>query len=112
MDISDTRFIPYFQIHEFEALLFSDPLKLETQFTDRTQEIHRLEIMACSFGNPELINDGHNTAPSKRIIAEIPEFESRKASADPIVAEKIGLVTLRNRCRHFDEWISKLETLT
>ena len=35
-DISDLRrrFIPYFQVHEFEALLLPDPQKLEAQFYD------------------------------------------------------------------------------
>lgn len=34
-----------------------------------------------------------------------------KASAGPIVAEKIGLPTLRLKCEHFREWLGKLERL-
>ena len=110
-DISDHRFIPYIQLHEFEALLFSCPRKLETQFYERGDEIQQLIEMASAFDSPELIDDGCDTAPSKRIISKIPEYERRKVSAGPIVAEKIGLSTLRSECRHFGEWIDRLESI-
>ena len=106
-DISDRRFIPHFQLHEFEALLLSDPQKLDLQF-DSSTGIRQLVDMVASFDSPELINDGDNTAPSKRIIGEIPEYEKMKPSAAPIVAEKIGLPTLRLQCKHFDEWLCRL----
>ena len=110
-DISDQRFVPYLQLHEFEALLFSDPEKLEERFDRHSTEIRRL-VQIAEQSNPELINDGIETAPSKRIIREIPEYESDKASSGPIVAERIGLTTLRMKCLHFSEWIGKLEALT
>lgn len=109
-DISDRRFIPHFQLHEFEALLLSDPQKLDSQF-DNSTGIRRLVDMVARFDSPELINDGRNTAPSKRIIGQIPEYERMKVSAAPIVAEKIGLPTLRLKCTHFGEWLCRLETL-
>ncbi len=110
-DISDTRFIPYFQLHEFEALLLSDPQKLDAQFFDRSAEIHRLVEIVSTFDSPELVNDGNNTAPSKRIADEIPEYAGRKKAAGPIVAEKIGLPTLRRKCKHFGRWLGGLELL-
>ena len=111
-DIFDSRFIPYLQLHEFEALLLADPGKLEVQFPDRKEEICRLIETVTSFESPELVNDGTDTAPSKRIIQEIPEYERMKASAGPVVAEAIGLDCLRLQCRHFGEWLSKLEVLS
>lgn len=108
-DISDHRFIPYIQLHEFEALVFSCPRKLEAQFYDRGDEIQRLIKIASEFDSPEHIDDGRDTAPSKQIAGEIPEYGSRKASAGPIVAEKIGLPALRSKCRHFLEWVDRLE---
>ena len=110
-DISDHRFIPYIQLHEFEALLFSYPSMLEAQFYDRSDEIQRLNDIASDFDSPEHIDDGRDTAPSKRIASEIPEYGSRKASAGPIVAEKIGLSTLRSKCKHFGEWLERLEAI-
>ena len=108
-DISDRRFVPYIQLHEFEALLFSNPRKLETQFYDHGDEIQRLIETASEFESPELIDDGKDTSPSKRIIEEIPEYRWMKASAGPIVTGKIGLPTLRSKCKHFGEWLERLE---
>ncbi len=110
-DISDRRFIPYIQLHEFEALILSDPRQLDSQFDNRADGIARLETMVTQFPSPEHINDNANTAPSKRIIREIPEYEGRKASAGPIVTEKIGLSMLRSKCAHFAGWLGKLESL-
>ena len=109
-DIPDWRLIPYFQLHEFEALLLSLPMKFDSQFDDITA-IKSLSEMASEFESPELIDDGTDTAPSKRIIGAIPEFERLKASAGPLVAQSVGLHTIRNRCPHFGEWLSKLEQL-
>ncbi len=106
--VGDERFIPYIQLHEFEALLFADPSKLDTQFPDRPLAIGQLVETARVVDSPELVDDGPTTAPSKRISAAIPEYESRKASAGPIVAAKIGLPVLQTQCRHFREWLERL----
>ena len=106
--IGDRRFIPYIQLHEFEALLFADPQKLDTQFLVRPFEIQQLVETAKELGSPELVDDGQTTAPSKRITAVIPDYWSRKASAGPIVAAKIGLQVLQLQCLHFREWLERL----
>lgn len=110
-DISDWRFIPYIQLHEFEALILTDPRQLASQFDNCDEGIARLETMVSRFTSPEHVNDNTDTAPSKRIIREIPEYQGRKASAGPIVAAKIGLSTLRSQCAHFAQWLDKLESL-
>ena len=110
-DISDQRFIPYIQLHEIEALILSDKRQLDSQFDNRADGIARLVTMVSQFPSPEHIHGSANTAPSKRIIREIPEYEGRKASAGPIVTEKIGLSTLRSKCSHFAGWLDKLGSL-
>jgi hypothetical protein len=102
------RFIPYIQLHEFEALVFADPTKLDCEFIDHNAAIGRLINLSQQLA-PEVIDDGAATAPSKRIIKEIPEYDGCKASAGPLVADKIGLPTLRARCPHFAEWLAKIE---
>ena len=109
--IPDSRFIPYIQLHEFEALLLSDPQEFDSQFDFRADGISRLVAMVSKFASPELINDGESTAPSKRIDDEIPEYKHVKASEGPIVAGKIGLPTLRSKCAHFGAWLGTLESL-
>jgi len=110
-DVDHQRFIPHLQLHEFEALLLASPAHLGVEFVGHDSEIRELEAMAAGFTSPELIDDGQDTAPSKRIIAKLPQYQGLKASAGPIVAEKIGLPLLRQKCRHFAEWLSRLEKL-
>lgn len=107
--LNDSRFIPYIQLHEFEALILADPQKLEWEFFEHENPIQRLVAMvAREGGDPELIDDGPTTAPSRRIIREIPEYEGRKATSGPLVAGKIGISALLRRCRHFAQWVDGL----
>ena len=110
-DIQHLRFIPYIQLHEFEALLLAEPQKLDSEFPEETDAIKHLIKMVSGFSSPELIDDGDETAPSKRIIKEISQYDGMKVSAGPLVAEKIGLSTLRGKCQHFHEWLCRLESL-
>jgi hypothetical protein len=110
-DIDDRRFIPYLQLHEFEALILADPGKLDWEFINHTGPIAELTQIAAAFRSPEHINDGKDTAPSKRIIQEIPEYAKMKASAGPLVADKIGLPAIREKCAHFNGWLTSLEAL-
>ena len=111
-DIADRRFLPYLQLHEFEALVLADPELLDTHFNSRQSGIQRLADLVAGYDSPELINQGSDTAPSKRIIAEIPEYEGRKVSVGSIVAGQIGLPVLRTKCQHFGEWLERLESLS
>lgn len=108
-DINDHRFIPYIQLHEFEALIFADPQQLDWEYLDHDRPIGRL-IKTVVGLNPELINDHPTTAPSKRILKEIPEYD--KVSAGVSVAGKIGIPLLRQKCRHFGDWLALLEQLS
>ncbi len=109
-DIHDRRFIPYIQLHEFEALIFADLKQLKLDYFNHETAIEELEAVLNGVnGNPELINEHPETAPSKHIIRNIPEYD--KTSAGIIVAKNIGLGRMRKRCRHFNEWLTKLERL-
>ena len=107
-DINDRRFIPYIQLHEFEALILAQPSALDWEYLEHESAIQNLVNMVGT-QNPELINQGHETAPSKRILKEIPEYD--KVTSGVSVAECIGLDTLRQKCAHFDQWLTKLERL-
>jgi Domain of unknown function (DUF4276) len=110
-DITDHRLIPYIQLHEFETLLFADPTKLDWEYIEHEKEISSLVEIAAQFDNPELINDGPGTAPSKRIIAKIPRYASQKASVGPLVAKQIGITKMRDVCPHFAHWLTTMERL-
>ncbi|MDR1241162.1 MAG: DUF4276 family protein [Deltaproteobacteria bacterium] len=108
VDIGSVNFIPYIQLYEFEALILAEPQKLDWEYLEHETPIKNLADMVGG-QNPELINDGPETAPSKRILKEIPEYD--KPTGGVAVAEKIGLQTIREKCRHFDEWVLRLEDL-
>lgn len=108
-DIGDPRFIPYLQLHEYEAYLFSDPTCFEYFNTANTQAVNILQTIASQYETPELINGGAHTAPSKRIIDLFPDY--KKATFGPQLAAKVGLSVIRDRCLHFNEWLLKLEAL-
>jgi hypothetical protein len=111
-DIGDPlRFIGYIQLHEFEAGLFCEPARLASFFKLREKEIQALEAIANEYATPELIDDGQHSAPSKRIIAHIPDYASAKSRVGPMVAELIGVDTIRAKCPHFHNWLSRLENL-
>lgn len=100
------HFIPYVQMHEFEALLFSDTSILAA---NDLKVLKQLDNILQSFTCPEEINDNYNTCPSRRIKQHI---ESYVKTVDGIIAaQKIGLPKMRQECPHFNEWIMKLETL-
>lgn len=110
-DIEHRRFIPYIQLHEFEALLLADPAKFKFWFVEYADQVNNLVQMCQKFDSPELINDGEYTAPSKRIIKEIPPYAGAKVSAGPAIAQRIGLAVIRLKCPHFNKWLSQLESL-
>ncbi len=110
-DIGDPRFIPYIQLHEYEAYLFADPVQFEYFYDHHANEIAALKAIADAHATPELIDDGEYSAPSKRIIAQLPDYEYAKSLVGSQVAELIGLDVIRNKCPHFSAWLSRLEQL-
>lgn len=110
-DIGDKRFIPYIQLHEYEAYLFSDPEQFGFFYEHNEKAILELKAIADGKTTPELINDGQHSAPSKRIIAKFPDYKDAKSFVGPQVAKLIGLDVIRNKCPHFEAWLSRLEQL-
>lgn len=103
-DINDRRFIPYIQLHEFEALLFSSAHGFELYFDDCiSREIQGIIEL---FDNPEEINSSPETAPSKRLIRIIPDYD--KVLYGNITALEIGLPTILDKCPRFRTWTELL----
>ncbi|MBN2376293.1 MAG: DUF4276 family protein [Sedimentisphaerales bacterium] len=110
-DISDRRFVPYIQLHEYEAYLFSDPTYFRSFYDHHEKQIAALKAIADMYATPELIDDGPRSAPSKRIIGELPDYQCAKPVIGPQVAELIGLDVIRDKCPHFAAWLKRLEKL-
>ncbi|MFZ4476788.1 MAG: DUF4276 family protein [Saprospiraceae bacterium] len=106
------RFIPYIQVHEFEALLLTDIHTIHDAFktlhsANKLQQLkEHLEGLP-----PEDVNQGRQSAPSKRIIKFYPEYEDDKPTWGTIIALEIGIDKMRQVCPHFNEWVLTLEGL-
>lgn len=101
-----SRLIPYVQMHEFEAILYSDISIL----ADSTGiAFTQLDEIVQQFSSPEEINDNPQSAPSKRIIRLCNNYS--KTIMGITVAQKTGIDTIRQKCSHFNDWINNLERL-
>lgn len=107
-DISHPKFLPFLTLHEFESLLFVSPPQISTAFPGDNSESDLTQIRN-DFASPEEINDGRDTHPSVRIKNILPSF--RKMLHGPLITKRIGLQQMREECRHFNDWIFKLESL-
>lgn len=103
------KFIPYIQLHEFEALLFSDPDVVGTILRGGDATVRKLKNICLQFNTPEEINNKPESAPSRQLKDACPAYD--KVSSGPLIAKKIGLDKLRQACPHFSDWISRLERL-
>lgn len=107
IDINESNFIPNLIVHEFEGLLFSDLSAFSSLTSEKT--ITELREQAEKFLSPEHINDNRETAPSKRILKHFPKYQ--KVFHGPLISSKIGMDTIRKKCRHFNNWLEILEVL-
>ncbi len=104
------RFIPYIQLHEFEGLLFSDISVFNHQIAKNEFENYNELIQTINdYPNPELINDGKETAPSKRLMRIIKGYN--KIVYGSLLAQEIGLERIRNKCPRFNNWLNLLENV-
>lgn len=104
------RYLPYIQLHEFEGLLFNDISIFYNQIP-KEELIGTKELIETfiNYPNPELINEGKETAPSKRLDRII--YGYNKIIYASILAEEIGLTRIRNKSPRFDNWIEKMENV-
>ena len=104
------RFIPYLQLHEFEALLFCDIKAFTNEIpNDDIKDIKGLKKVLQDFPNPELINDNIKTSPSHRLEQMISGYTKTLYGA--VLAQATGLKTIREKCPLFSEWLNALEIL-
>lgn len=108
-DIADHRFVPYIQLHEFEALLLAEPGKIAGEYPDAADAVAQLAAEAARFQGPEWVNDDPATTPSKRVKKHVPRYD--KVRSGPRITASIGLERLRAECPHFGLWLTRLEAL-
>lgn len=108
--VGQPNLTPYLQLHEYEALLFSD-LNAFAYAEVPPATIQRWQSDLAQFSSPEDVNNSPTTAPSKRLIAHWPTYAKSKPLYGSLIALQIGLPTIRAKCPRFHDWVTHLESL-
>jgi len=116
-DLSDQnrhRFIPYIQLHEFEALLFCDEDVFLNNF-EESEILDKAYLKATLQVSPEDINEGRYSTPSKRMEKIIKGYKTENNSLKifygSLLTQEIGLSRIREKCPRFNTWINMLEQI-
>jgi len=107
------NFIPYLQVYEFEALIFSEPAVVGSFLESEAVGID-LRRAVDESGSPERVNDSPETSPAKRLTESFSgHLRTRydKTYHGPLLALEIGLPAMRASCPRFASWLARLETL-
>ena len=108
--VGQPNLIPYLQLHEYEALLFSD-LDAFAYADVPAGAIEQWQKQLDQFANPEEVNNSPTTSPSKRLIASWPSYGASKPLYGSLLALQIGLPKIREKCPRFNDWLCRLEAL-
>ena len=101
------NFIPYIQLHEFEALVFSSIAGIDALFEKSEVDYQGLQNVINNYPNPEDINNGPNTAPSVRLQRLVPGYD--KVIYGVEIIKEIGMDTVLSKCPRFNRWIEKIK---
>lgn len=107
-DIGEPNCMFHFNLHEFEALLFSHPESFTLITDDDT--VGKLQEIRNAYETPEHINNSVETAPSKRIEALIPNYAKVKNGA--LLSKDVGIDAMLAECPHFREWVETIVNLS
>lgn len=105
------QFVPHIQPHEFEALLFADVSAFATARSAWHRCLPQLASIREQYPTPEHINDGRTTHPAARLERLLSRPNYNKRADGPDVASNIGLPRIRAECRHFAQWLTRMEAL-
>lgn len=101
------RFVPFVMMHEFEGLLFSD-CSAFSKGIGKPELEEKLRAIRNQFNNPEEINDSPTTAPSKRVVDLVPDYQKPLFGA--LAAMDVGIDAICRECPNFRVWIDQLRS--
>jgi hypothetical protein len=104
--VDSGRFLPHLVLHEIEAWVLSDCERLGNLMEDPSG-VTQLAREVESEPSPETVNDGTETAPSKRIIRVYPQYV--KTFDGPLIIADTGLDSIRQCCPHADRWLANVQ---
>ena len=103
--VDRANFLPYIQRHEIEALMYTN-MDGFNYVVDKEESLNKLKEIINQYANPEDINSGSETAPSKRLMKIFPY---QKTTDGEIILEALPIDDIRSKCPRFNEWLENLE---
>ena len=98
--------LPYISLHEFETLFYCDLKVLKYEYVEQDEQDSIDHLIAEVSGmQPEEINQGVETAPSKRLMKAL-QYEKGSAVIFPL--QEIGIEQMMQKCPHFKRWVKRL----
>lgn len=105
-EVRDRRFIPHIVLHELEAWVFADPARLTPEmFNDDETAVAAIAEIARQHA-PEDIDDGWDTAPSKRLERAFRPYQKTLHGVEALKA--IGVEGICRVCPHAAAWLDQL----
>jgi hypothetical protein len=103
--IGDQRFLPNLVLHEIEAWVLADCVRLGQVMGDGRPAAALERIVQQELG-PEMVNEGFDTAPSRRIMSAYLQYT--KTVDGPLAIGDAGLNSLRSSCPHMSDWLREI----
>lgn len=103
--IAPENFLPYIQRHEIESLMYTS-MEGFNFVVDDEKALSALQEILNQYPNPEDINGGTETAPSKRLMKIFPY---QKTTDGEMIFEELKIDDIRAKCPRFNDWMNKLE---
>ena len=103
--VDRANFLPYILRHEIEALMYTN-MDGFNYVVDKEESLNKLKEIINQYANPEDINSGSETAPSKRLMKIFPY---QKTTDGEIILEALPIDDIRSKCPRFNEWLENLE---
>ena len=100
------NFIPYIQLHEFEALVFASISGIDFLFERSEMDYNGLMNVIQQYPNPEDINNHPDTAPSVRLKKLISGYNKVLHGID--IINTVGMAELLEKCPRFKTWIESM----
>lgn len=103
-DIPGT-WLPFVMLHEFETLIIAAGATMPSVLGDVTAPRAFTGIISAA-GEAELVNDGRDTSPSKRVREIVPRYRKAQDSVDILLS--CDLAAVLAACPGFAAWIRQL----
>jgi len=103
------KVILYVQVHEIEALLFSQPSAFGNVEEASPRVVRKIDRIAKKYRTPEEIDGGYSTCPSRQIKRAFPEYDKIRHVIE--ISRMIGMEKMCGECPRFGQWVGELKAL-